>query len=50
VVAKHLKTLLGLEMRSGYSYLPVTAEGFTRATRAVEALIDEARRANAAAG
>jgi hypothetical protein len=49
-VARHLHTLLGLKTKSGYSHLPVSAEDFKRAARAVEVLIDEARRANAAAG
>ncbi|MGH3544690.1 MAG: hypothetical protein ACRDPW_01980 [Mycobacteriales bacterium] len=42
--AKHLSTLLNLKTKSGYSYTPVTPDEFKRAGRAVEALIETARR------
>lgn len=48
--ARHLSTLLGLKTKSGYSHVPVSAEDFKRAGRAMELLIDHARQANAAAG
>jgi hypothetical protein len=47
---KHLSTLLGLKTKSGYSYMPVTAEEVKRAGRAASALLEAARPIHAAAG
>lgn len=48
--AKHLNTLLKLKTKSGYSHTPVTADEFKRAGRAVNALIENARRATSNTG
>jgi len=45
-VAKHLRTLLNLKTKAGYSHTPATLGEFTRAGRAAEALVEKARRAN----
>ncbi|SFH25794.1 hypothetical protein [Amycolatopsis regifaucium] len=44
-VAKHLRTLLKLKTKAGYSHTPVTADEFKRAGRAAETLVETARRA-----
>jgi hypothetical protein len=46
--AKHLSVLLGLKTKSGYSHMPATCAEVKRAGRAAEALIETARRTNAA--
>lgn len=48
-VAKHLRTLLNLKTKAGYSHTPATADEFKRAGRAAEALVEKARRANMSA-
>jgi len=48
--AKHLSVLLGLKTKSGYSHMPATRDEVKRAGRAAEALIETARRTNAAVG
>ncbi len=48
--AKHLSVLLGLKTKSGYSHMPATRAEVKRAGRAAEALIETARRTNAAVG
>lgn len=48
--SKHLSTLLGFKTKSGYSHMPITADELKRAARAAGALVEEARRAHAAAG
>jgi hypothetical protein len=47
--AKHLRTLLGLKAKAGYSHTSATADDFKRAGRAVETLVEKARRANMSA-
>lgn len=44
-VAKHLRTLLRLKTGAGYSHAPVSSEDRVRAQRAMDALLDAARRA-----
>lgn len=48
--AKHLRALLNLKTKSGYSHTPVTAAEFKRADRAATTLVEKARRADASAG
>jgi len=48
--AKHLSALLALKTKSGYSHNPITPAEAKRAGRAAEALVEAARRAQAAAG
>ncbi len=43
-IAKHLRTLLKLKTKAGYSHTPATAEEFKRAGRAAETLVETARR------
>jgi hypothetical protein len=43
-VAKHLRTLLKLKTKAGYSHAPATTEDFKRAGRAAETLVEAARR------
>jgi hypothetical protein len=45
--AKHLRVLLGLKTKVGYSHTAATAADAKRAGRAAEALVESARRANA---
>jgi hypothetical protein len=42
--AKHLRTLLKLKTKAGYSHAPATADEFKRAGRAAEMLVETARR------
>ncbi|MGO4588191.1 hypothetical protein [Paenarthrobacter sp. 2TAF44] len=42
--AKHLTTLLGMKTRAGYGHNPVTTEQLKKATRAMSALLEFARR------
>jgi hypothetical protein len=44
--AKHLRTLLNLKTKAGYSHTAATADEFKRAGRAAEALAEKARRTN----
>ena len=48
--AKHLSSLLALKTKSGYSHNPITTAEAKRAGRAAEALVEAARRAQAATG
>ncbi len=48
--AKHLSVLLGLKTKSGYSHLPATQDEVKRAGRAADALVETARRTQAAVG
>lgn len=43
--AKHLRTLLNLKTKAGYSHTPATAAECKRAGRAAETLVEKARRA-----
>ncbi len=43
--AKHLRTLLGMKTRAGYSHTPVSSQEALRAERAMNALVDLAQRA-----
>ncbi len=45
--AKHLRVLLGMKTKAGYSHARATNADAKRAVRAAEALIETARRANA---
>ncbi len=45
--AKHLRVLLGMKTKAGYSHRGATAEDAKRAGRAAEALVETARRAHA---
>lgn len=45
-IAKHLRTLLGMKTKAGYSHMPMTVDEFKRAGRAAEALVERARRTN----
>ncbi|EMD23315.1 hypothetical protein [Amycolatopsis azurea] len=42
--AKHLRTLLKLKTKAGYSHTPATADEFKRAGRAAQTLVETARR------
>jgi len=44
---KHLRTLLGMKTKSGYSHTPATTDECKRAGRAAEALLETARRMHA---
>jgi hypothetical protein len=46
--AKHLRTLLSMKTKAGYSHKPATAEDCKRAGRATAALLETARRVHAA--
>ena len=46
--ASHLRTLLSMKTKAGYSHAAATADDCKRAGRAAEALVEAARRANAA--
>ncbi|MGC7098675.1 hypothetical protein ACPZ19_28730 [Amycolatopsis lurida] len=46
--AKHLRTLLKLKTKAGYSHTPATADEFKRAGRAADVLVETARRASSA--
>ena len=41
--AAHLRTLLGMKTRAGYSWAPVTTQETLRAQRAMDALVEAAR-------
>ncbi|MEU3770350.1 hypothetical protein AB0E55_35260 [Amycolatopsis keratiniphila] len=43
-IAKHLRTLLKLKTKAGYSHTPATVDEFKRAGRAAQTLVEEARR------
>jgi hypothetical protein len=43
-VARHLRTLLNLKTKAGYSHTPATTDEFKRAGRAAEAIMERARR------
>lgn len=45
---KHLRVLLGMKTRIGYSHTEATVTEAKRACRAAEALVETARRVNAA--
>ncbi len=45
--AKHLRVLLGMKTKVGYSHTEATAADTMRAARAAEALVERARRVNA---
>ena len=45
--AEHLRALLNLKTKSGYSHTPTTPAEFKRAGRAATALVEKARRAHA---
>lgn len=47
--AKHLRTLLKLKTKAGYSHTSATADEFKRAGRAAEMLVETARRATTSA-
>jgi len=49
-VSPHLRTLLNLKTKAGYSHAPATPDEFKRAGRAAQALVERARRANMPAG
>lgn len=49
-VERHLAALLGMKTKSGYSHVPASAEDVKRAARSVDALLEQARRADGAAG
>lgn len=42
--AKHLRTLLNLKTKAGYSHSPASTDEFKRAGRAAQALVERARR------
>ncbi|MEN5074443.1 hypothetical protein ABE437_11535 [Isoptericola cucumis] len=42
--AKHLRTLLGMKTRAGYSHTAISHQDSLRAERAMDALVDLARR------
>ena len=46
--AKHLRVLLGMKTKAAYSHAPMSAADARRAGRAAEALVEKARRVNAA--
>jgi len=48
-VVKHLRTLLNLKTKAGYSHTRATPDEFKRAGRAAEALVEKARRVNMSA-
>ncbi len=48
--ARHLRTLLDMKTKAGYTSVKVSASEIKRATRAAQALVEAARRAHAAAG
>lgn len=48
--SRHLRALLGLKTKSGYSHTPVTTAEARRAGRAATALVEKARRVHASAG
>ena len=48
--AQHLRTLLGMKTKAGYSHLVASNDDVKRAGRAAEALLEAARRAHAGAG
>lgn len=48
--ARHLKTLLDMKTKAGYTAVAVSKAEITRATRAARSLVAAARRAHAAAG
>ena len=45
--AKHLRILLGMKTKAGYSHTSLTLDECKRAGRAAEALVETARRAHA---